>query len=242
LLTNAVRYTPPGGKIELRLERREGEAVATVRDSGVGIPPAQLPHLFEQFGEGDDALERRPEGGLKMGLTLVHRLVDLHDGSISATSPGPGKGTEFIVRLPVKAEVAGPTAPAKAMLPPPTMRRILVVEDNPDGREMLRRMLQLWGHQVEAAPDGLQGVQKGRDWVPEVALIDIGLPGMDGYGVARELRAALGERVFLAAMTGYGPPHDQQRAQEAGFDTFFVKPIAPQELRDWIARPVHVVH
>jgi signal transduction histidine kinase/ActR/RegA family two-component response regulator len=240
LLTNASRHTPQGGRIELSLERDDGEAVVRVRDTGVGLPPDRLPHLFEQFAEAEAEadLENQPKARLKMGLTLVHRLVELHDGRVSAWSRGPGKGSEFIVRLPLKAAEAVPVpAAAPEELARAVPRRVLVIEDNADGREMLRRMLQLWGHQVEVAADGVQGVRQALEHVPEVALVDIGLPGLDGYGVAHELRSALGRRIYLAAMTGYGPPHDQQRALEAGFDTLFVKPVAPQVLSKWLAAP-----
>jgi signal transduction histidine kinase/CheY-like chemotaxis protein len=240
LLTNASRHTPQGGRIDLSLERDDGEAVVRVRDTGVGLPPDKLPHLFEQFAEAEAEadLENQPEARLKMGLTLVHRLVELHDGRVSAWSRGPGKGSEFIVRLPLKAAEAVPVPSAAPEEPARAApRRVLVIEDNADGREMLRRMLQLWGHEVEVAADGVQGVRQALEHVPEVALVDIGLPGLDGYGVAHELRSALGRRIYLAAMTGYGPPHDQQRALEAGFDTLFVKPVAPQLLSKWLAAP-----
>jgi signal transduction histidine kinase len=236
LLTNALRHTPPGGRIDVHLSRVGDHAVLSVRDTGVGFAPEMLPHLFDQFTEAEEASDESPRGRLKMGLTLVYRLVELHGGSVSASSPGLGQGSEFVVRLPLaEASVtAGPRAPTQVAVVP---RRVLVVEDNRDGREMLRCLLQLWGHQVEVAADGLQGVQKALAWHPEVALVDIGLPGLDGYGVAREIRGTLGGTIHLAAMTGYGPPHDLQRAQEAGFDTLFVKPVAPNLLSEWLAAP-----
>jgi signal transduction histidine kinase len=238
LLTNAIRHTPPGGRIDVNLSRVDDHAVLSVRDTGAGFSPDMLPRLFEQFEEVEETSdEAAPRGRLKMGLTLVYRLVELHGGSVSASSPGPGLGSEFVVRLPL----AGAPAMAEPAQPPARAagvpHRILVVEDNRDGREMLRCLLQLWGHQVEVAVDGPQGVQKALAWHPDVALVDIGLPGLDGYGVARQVRGAFGPAIHLAAMTGYGPPHDLQRAQEAGFDTLFVKPVPPNLLAEWLAAP-----
>ncbi len=237
LLTNAIQYTPPGGRIELNLARDQGEAVIRVRDTGVGIAPAVLPRLFHQFTEADFP-EDRPEGGLRMGLTLVQHLVTLHGGKVSASSPGPGKGSEFVVRLPLREATAEAGAePAEVAPVPRAIRRILVIEDNPDNRETLRLMLQLWGYQVAVAENGTEGVQKALSWFPQAALVDIGLPGQDGYQVARELREALGPRIFLIAMTGYGQPHDRLRALESGFDRHLVKPVDPEFLQELLLHP-----
>jgi signal transduction histidine kinase/ActR/RegA family two-component response regulator len=237
LLTNAIRYTPPGGRIELNLARDQEEAVIRVRDSGVGIAPEVLPHLFHEFTE-TDVPEDRPDGRLRMGLTLVQHLVTLHGGKVSASSPGPNQGSEFVVRLPLpKAPVAGSPGSAEKQPISRDIRRILVIEDNPDTRMTLRLMLQLWGYQVAVAENGTEGVEMALSWFPQVALVDIGLPGKDGYQVARELRAALGERIFLVALTGYGRSHDRLRALESGFDRHLVKPVDPEILQELLVHP-----
>ena len=236
LLTNALRYTPPRGRIEVGVAREDDTAVLWVRDTGVGLSVEQLAGLFEQFSEGDDSLERPSQGGLRIGLTLVQGLVKLHNGSVSASSPGPGRGCKFVVRLPLQAAPT-PSVAVHGDVPFGRLRRVLVIEDNDDGRESMQLLLQLWGHQVETACDGPQGVQKALARRPDVVLTDIGLPGMDGYKVARELRAALGQSVYLIAMTGYGQSHDRQQAAEAGFNAFLVKPVVPTMLQEILAGP-----
>lgn len=229
LLANAVRFTPPGGQIRLTLTTEEGLAVVRVRDNGAGIAPDLLPRIFNLFTPEDYFLDR-PQGGLGIGLTLVRSLVEMHGGSVRASSAGPGKGSEFVVRLPL---APAPPSSAAAKNPKGTAgkgQRVLLVEDNPDGRETLRLLLHLWGHQVEVAADGIQGVEKALAQRPDVALVDIGLPGLNGYQVANRLRDSLGSDVYLIAMTGYGQPHDRRRAMEAGFDAHMVKPVDPEEL------------
>jgi signal transduction histidine kinase/CheY-like chemotaxis protein len=231
LLRNAVQHTPPGGRICLTVGAENGHAVLRVRDTGRGIEPDRLAHLFDLFGRSRRPPERA-SGGLGIGLPMVRSLTEMHGGSVSAASAGPGQGSEFVIRLPLRAVgAAAPAAPAPAEAIPHPRRRVLIVEDNPDGRETLRLLLQLDGHQVEVAPDGPLGVKKALAWRPDVALIDIGLPGLDGYDVARQVRAALGNRVRLIALTGYGQPHDRRRALEAGFDLHLVKPVDPEMLR-----------
>jgi signal transduction histidine kinase/CheY-like chemotaxis protein len=236
LLRNAMQYTPAGGKIELILGRDGDAAEVRVRDTGAGLTQEQLARLFAMSQAEEGLLTHRPEGGLKIGLTLVSRLVELQGGTVLAASEGPGQGSEFVVRLPLaKASEAGLVAPRS--LPEPVSRRILLVEDNPDGRETLRLLLQVWGHRVDVAEDGKQGLQKALSRRPEVALVDIGLPEMDGYEMAQQVRAALGQQIFLIAITGYGQPHDRWRAMEAGFDVHLVKPFDPDMLQELLLHP-----
>ncbi|MGH7322770.1 MAG: hybrid sensor histidine kinase/response regulator [Candidatus Rokuibacteriota bacterium] len=235
LLGNAVKYTPPGGRIQLRVGREGAEAVLRVQDTGVGIDPAMLPRIFELFTQGERSLDRA-EGGLGLGLTLVRRLVDLHGGTVEAFSAGLRHGSEFVVRLPLSTATAEALV-AKAKTAAPPARRILLVEDNQDAREALRVLLTLRGHQVQEAADGRSGIALALAESPEVALIDIGLPEADGYEVARQVRAApAGERIFLVALTGYGQPDDRRRTRAAGFDAHLVKPVDPDELGRVLAR------
>jgi PAS domain S-box-containing protein len=226
LLTNAAKYTEPGGRIEIAVRREGSCLLISVRDTGMGIPQEQLANIFDPFMQLDSSLERA-HGGLGLGLTLVRRLVELHGGAITAASAGPNKGSEFVVRLPICEQAV--TAPKDSALPPkPTFvaRKILIVEDNHDGREMLRDLLQSWGHDVSEVSDGLDGLNAMRGQLPDVALVDVGLPGLDGYEVARRVRALPnGDKVYLIAVTGYGQPEDRRRALEAGFDHHLVKPV-----------------
>jgi signal transduction histidine kinase/ActR/RegA family two-component response regulator len=225
LLVNALKYTPDGGRIDVRVAS-EGDTVSlTVRDTGDGIPPALLERVFELFVRGDHT-PARSGGGLGIGLTLARRLAELHGGSVQAASEGPGRGSTFTVRLPgiaAPTERQQPAAPARAERAP---RRVLIVEDNADSRAMLHAMLELWGHEVHVAPDGETGLDRAVEVRPEIALIDVGLPGLDGYELARQIRASVGGiHIFLVAVTGYGQPDDIRRAKTAGFDTHLVKPV-----------------
>jgi signal transduction histidine kinase len=235
LLQNAVKYTPRGALIRVSVERSGREAILRVLDRGIGIDPEMLPHIFQMFTQADRSLDRA-QGGLGLGLALVRALVEHHGGSVTAESAGRGRGSLFTVRLPLS-----PAAPAPesgrlgAHRSRPT--RILVVEDNPDAREALRAVLEMEGHRVAAAVDGIDGVELGAAFHPEVAFIDIELPGMDGYEVARRLRAREdGKRMVLIALTGRGQPDDRLQAQAAGFDGYLVKPVVPDQLFDLIAR------
>ncbi|HYO10726.1 MAG TPA: hybrid sensor histidine kinase/response regulator [Tepidisphaeraceae bacterium] len=280
LLTNAIKYTPPGGKISLSVATsdagdnavsagREMQAVLRVRDNGMGIPPELLPRVFELFTQADRALDRA-QGGLGIGLTLVRSLIEMHDGKVEARSGGAGAGSEFVITLPLaQRPVPGaarvtPPAPAAADAarrtaasssspaaggklgaingkhapkPNPDARRILIIEDQPDARRALQRLLQIWGHQVDVAEDGPAGVSAAVAAPPDVAFVDVGLPGIDGYEVARRIRAQLGPSVRLIALTGYGQPEDRDRAYRAGFDLHLVKPVD----RDQLARSVTAV-
>jgi PAS domain S-box-containing protein len=232
LLANAVKYTAPGGEITVTVRRDADHAILSVRDTGAGIRSELLPRVFDLFVQGDRSLERSA-GGLGIGLTLVRQLVQLHGGTVEASSPGVGRGSTFTVRLPV---LAAPPESDSAARPPTKApaRRVLVVEDNDDAREMLRNLLQLFGHDVHEARDGASGVEEARRVRPDAALIDIGLPGIDGYEVARRIRADVpGAR--LVALTGYGQPEDRERALAAGFDVHLVKPVDPEQLQRLLA-------
>jgi signal transduction histidine kinase/DNA-binding response OmpR family regulator len=231
LLNNAAKYTERGGHVQLTVERRHSSAMVRVRDNGIGIRPEMLRRVFDLFVQSDRASDRA-QGGLGIGLTLADRLVRLHGGRIEAHSDGPGRGSEFMVELPLAAPEATPLGPV-ANRPAVQLRslKILVIDDNADIRETLREVLELCGHQVTVAEDGRRGIAQLRDFQPEVALIDIGLPGMDGYTVAQRLREMeMAQRLRLIAMTGYGQAEDRQRALESGFDAHLVKPVDPETL------------
>ncbi len=240
LLHNAAKFTEPGGHIALSVERYGGEASIAVRDDGSGIDLALLPRVFDLFVQEDRSLARS-HGGLGIGLTLVRGLVEQHGGRVEAHSDGPGRGCEFVVHLPLRpapsqAGQAVPAAPpVEAAAEPPA--RILLVEDNVDAADALTELLRLWGHEVTVAHDGLMALEASRDVRPEVVLLDIGLPGMDGYEVARALRSLGGlDGVLLIALTGYGQDADRHRSQLAGFDHHMVKPVDVRRLRQLIAR------
>ena len=229
LVSNAVKYTTAGSRILVALRGAGPDAVLTVEDTGVGIRADLLPFIFDMFIQGDRTLDRT-QGGLGIGLTLVRRLVDLHGGTITASSAGEGRGSVFTVRLPrVPAADATPghqIRPARA-----NSRRVLLIEDNDDAREMFRVMLELAGHVVFDASDGVRGLAVTEAERPDVAIIDIGLPGMDGYQIARRIRERpYGPSMLLLALTGYGFPSDHQRSAEAGFDRHLIKPVDPDEL------------
>jgi signal transduction histidine kinase len=232
LLENAVKYSPPGQPIRVLVRQEGREAVLRVQDRGIGLAPDTLQSIFELFTQVKPSLHRR-EGGLGLGLVVARGLVEHHDGSISAHSAGLDKGCEFVVRLPLST--ASPAPPSDRGLPSVSPRRIVVVEDHADSREALQILLTLDGHHVEAAADGRAGVDLVLGTRPEVALIDVGLPELDGYEVARQVRAASGRAIRLIALTGYGQSYDQTRAKEAGFDLHLTKPVEPDELRRVLA-------
>jgi signal transduction histidine kinase len=246
LLNNAAKYTEKGGRIEVSVGREGEEAVFRVRDSGVGIAPEMLAHVFDLFAQVDRSLDRS-QGGLGIGLTLVRRLVELHGGSVRASSAGHHQGSEFVVRLPAKEHKEPPPFSENGKvgpLRPAGARRILVVDDNADGAESLAMLLRSDGHEVHTALDGPAALAISDAFLPEVVLLDIGLPLMDGYEVARRLRTKPGlERVLLVALTGYGQIEDRLRGKAAGFDHYFVKPARAEALAELIfsaqALPVH---
>ena len=232
LLDNALRYTARGGRVVVSVQRDGAEAVLRVTDTGRGIPAALLPQIFDLFVRGGGASQARADG-LGLGLTLVRRLVELHGGSVEALSAGEGLGSELVVRLPESAAPAAPV-PVSASVSSRPMR-ILIVEDNDDARESLRRLLELDGHEVMATVNGEDGLDHARSGDFAVALVDLGLPGIDGFEVARQLRAARGAEVRLIAISGYGQPVDRKRAYAAGFDAHLVKPVDTDHLRSVLA-------
>jgi CheY-like chemotaxis protein len=234
LISNAAKYTPPGGQISVRLTREEnaGErwAVLRVKDSGRGLPADALERIFEPFTQLDTTLDRSA-GGLGVGLTLVRQLVTLHEGTVTAHSDGPGKGSEFIVRLPLGTRLAGGRADGARPTVTSARRRVLLVEDNEDIRESTRELIEGLGHEVRVATNGLEGVEWVKASKPDVVLIDLGLPGIDGYEVARRIRGELGNTApRLVALTGYGDPSARARSAAAGFDAHFVKPFSEEGL------------
>lgn len=230
LLDNAVKYTEPGGRITVWTGLEEQTIVLRVSDTGSGVDPDELTQIFEPFIQVDRS-STRSRGGLGLGLALTRALVEMHGGTIVARSAGRGRGSEFEIRLPRDAApAAAREAPAAAAESPARRLRILVIEDNPDARELLRMVLEMDGHMVETAADGAAGVRMAAATAPDIALVDIGLPEMDGYEVARRIRRRLGAAVRLVALTGYGDPEAQRRAREAGFDEHVVKPVTPEEL------------
>jgi PAS domain S-box-containing protein len=236
LLQNAVKFTPRGGRATLSVERTEGFGVVTMRDTGAGIAPELLSRLFEPFMQAEVTLDRNA-GGLGLGLALVKGLVELHGGSVSADSDGPGKGATFVIRLPLeRRKTPRLTLVSPRPAPAPT-RRVLLIEDNIDAVETLKVALELNDHTVELAYTGAQGVEKARAFQPDVVLCDIGLPGMDGFQVARTIRADPNLcAVALIALSGYAQPEDLDRSKEAGFDLHLAKPLSLETLERAMAQ------
>lgn len=227
LLTNSCKYTGRGGQISLTAERQGDELLTKIRDSGVGIPSDKLNDVFEMFTQVDRNLERT-QGGLGIGLTLVKRLVEMHDGTVTAFSEGPGKGSEFVVRLPIVDELPDDQLKSDAPFENITItsRRILVVDDNLDSAITLEMLLKLKGHEVHTAHDGEEAVQMAESARPELILLDIGLPKLNGYGVCQKIRQTpWGKKIFIVALTGWGQEEDRRKTKEAGFNGHLVKPI-----------------
>ena len=234
LVANALKYTPFGGRVTVTVDEVDGAATLVVEDDGAGIAADLLPRVFDLFVQGDHSLDRA-EGGLGIGLTLVRRIVELHGGSVTAASAGVGRGSRFTVRLPVTA--ATPPTPARRPSAARSPRQILVIEDNDDAREMLSQLVRLLGHDVHEAADGLSGVEAALRLFPDITLVDIGLPGVDGYEVAQRIRKdPRGQALRLVAITGYGRREDRERALAAGYDDHVVKPVEPARLAAVLAR------
>jgi len=235
LLNNAIKFTEDGGTISIAAERQAHEIILRVKDTGVGITPDLLPRIFDLFTQGDRSLDRSRDG-LGIGLTLSRRLVELHGGTIEAHSEGLGKGSEFVVRLPALLQVSPPgDAPAAAGAAPPELRplRVLVVDDSEDTAEMMTALLEMDGHEIQVAHSGPAALETAAAFRPDVVLLDIGLPGLDGYQVAQRLREdPTLKDVTLIAASGYGQEADLHRSREVGFDRHLVKPVDPRELRE----------
>jgi CheY-like chemotaxis protein len=238
LLDNAAKYTPSGGKISLDAELEDGGVRITIGDSGIGIPQDQVGNIFKLFTQlrGSQATEAK---GLGMGLALVRTLAELHGGTVDASSAGPGQGSRFTVRLPIYPDsISNQAKPTpESSLEVAVGRRILVVEDNDDIAESLGTFLAMDGHTVSIAQDGAVALDMLRTFEPEVVLLDIGLPGMDGYQVARRMRAETSrEKLFIVAMSGYGEERHRRQSIEAGSDDHLVKPVQPDALRSFLKR------
>jgi CheY-like chemotaxis protein len=231
VLHNASKFTESGGKIviTMRLEPNGHAALLTVRDTGIGMDQEMVSRLFQHFSQADHSIDRS-RGGLGLGLSLSKKLLEAHGGTIEGRSDGPNQGSEFTIRIPVDPNRTPPPRPQRLAATPDRKksisRRVLLIEDNPDGLMSTKMMLEVFGHEVATAPDAIQGLEVARKIKPEVILCDIGLPGgMDGYQFAREIRQDKGLRkTFMVALTGYGWESDQRQAQEAGFDSHLIKP------------------
>jgi CheY-like chemotaxis protein/anti-sigma regulatory factor (Ser/Thr protein kinase) len=232
LLTNAAKYTHRPGRIEIEVRREGAEALITVRDQGEGIPQELLPRIFDLFVQGDHALARS-QGGLGIGLTLVKRLVEMHEGTVQARSEGKGKGSAFSLRLPTFVEAAlMPGGERRAALASGPSRRVLVVDDNVDAADSIGKLLKLFGHDVRCVYDGSSALAAAKDYRPQVVVLDIGLPEMDGYEVAKRIRKISQlQKTRIVAVTGYGQEEDRRRSRDAGFDQYLTKPVDPDVLQ-----------
>jgi signal transduction histidine kinase/integral membrane sensor domain MASE1/ActR/RegA family two-component response regulator len=239
ILNNAAKYTPKHGHISLVAERHDAEIIIRVRDDGIGIAPEFLPRIFDLFAQADRSLDRA-QGGLGIGLTLVKTLLEMHGGSVQASSPGLGQGSEFMVRLPA---LAAPQGNGKRpdgqniQIEDRLGRRILIVDDNPDATQTLATLMRLWNHEVQIAHDGSSALAVAKTFQPDVAFLDVGLPGMNGFEVAKQLRRLWDRRsLLLVGLSGYGQDEDRLKAREAGIDHYLVKPVPPEVLRDFLLK------
>ncbi|HSK71038.1 MAG TPA: ATP-binding protein, partial [Pyrinomonadaceae bacterium] len=234
ILANAAKYTKPGGKIYVNARMENGNAVVRVKDTGLGIPKEMLPHIFDMFMQVQYS-DRRSQGGLGIGLSLVKRLVEMHGGTVYALSEGADKGSEFIVTLPAAERQTPSKKEAKSAEKEPAdspsvkPKRILVVDDNADAAQVLCFALQLEGHDVSVAYDGKSAIKAAEEFQPQICLLDIGLPDIDGFKVARQIREKMSE-TLLVAITGWGQEEDRRRSQKAGFDYHLVKPVAIEDI------------
>jgi CheY-like chemotaxis protein len=226
LLNNAAKYTDDGGEIQLRAEVEEGRVLVRIRDNGIGLTQEEVARVFDLFTQADRALDRA-QGGLGIGLTVVKKLVEMHGGQVHAFSEGPGRGSEFVVSLPTVVAIQEDRKGTAKTAPRAVSRtRILVVDDNADSATSMALLLKLDGHDVSLAHDGPGALVAARSFHPEVILLDIGLPGMTGYEVARELRRdEQFANVLLIALTGYGQAEDRRKSKAAGFDHHLTKPV-----------------
>jgi PAS domain S-box-containing protein len=232
IVGNAVKYTPAGGAIRVRVYGDDGDAVLRVEDEGYGIAPELLPRVFDLFVQGERTLDRA-QGGLGIGLTLVRRLVELHGGRVAAASEGPGRGSIFTVTLPRIPMPQPSQAPIQSGHQGVSSRSVLIIEDNRDAREMFRIMLELSGHRVLEAEEGVSGLEMLKSRRPDVAIIDVGLPGLNGYEVARRFREEPdSDAVVLVALTGYGTPEARERSRKSGFNYHLIKPVNSEALEE----------
>ncbi|HTD50433.1 MAG TPA: ATP-binding protein, partial [Acidimicrobiia bacterium] len=240
ILFNAAKFTEPGGNVTVTAERDGQDVVICVVDTGVGIAPAMLPKVFELFAQGDRTFDRRSTG-LGIGLAVVRRLVELHGGAVRVHSDGPGRGTTVTMRLPcVKAGAPATAQPADGVAQSsqtPDLYRVLVVDDNADAAEALAIMLRVVGHEVLTAEDGVAALRLASTFAPHIALLDLGMPKLNGYDTARRIREKpWGRNIALIALTGWGQPRHRDSARQAGFDAHLVKPIASRELLETLDR------
>jgi CheY-like chemotaxis protein len=236
LLNNAAKYMPRGGTIRVTAERLDGTAVISIQDTGIGIPGDMIERIFDMFTQVDGSLERS-HGGLGIGLTLVKRLVEMHGGSVEVRSPGLNQGSEFIVCLPaVVGLLSEPQSADGVSRPAAAKRRILVVDDNENAAKVLGMLLTALGNDVRTTFDGFTAIEMAESFLPEIILLDIGMPKLNGYETARRIREQpWGKNVMLAALTGWGQEEDKRRTREAGFDHHFVKPLEPATLQKLLA-------
>jgi two-component system, chemotaxis family, CheB/CheR fusion protein len=237
LLNNAGKYTDRGGHIVLTLSAVDGEAVVKVSDNGAGIAPSILPHVFDLFVQSEST-RAHADGGLGIGLTLVRQIVEAHRGTVAAASGGSGQGSEFTVRLPLITTAPPKHEPERVYDTPSSnfqARRVLVVDDNVDAANSVAELIRMWGHEVAVAYDGFAGLDVARTFVPEVALLDIGLPSMSGHTLAGKLRQLPTNGLFLIALTGYGQETDRKATQAAGFDVHLIKPVDAGPLQTLLA-------
>jgi CheY-like chemotaxis protein len=240
LLHNAAKYTERGGSITVSAQRHGNEVAVSVKDTGIGMPPDKLQHVFEIFAQLDSSLERT-QSGLGLGLTLVKRLVELHDGRVEAKSEGLEKGSEFVIHLPmvVNPSTGDPSTTASAVTTPKInvgQLRVLVVDDNRAAADMLGTLFRLKGNPVQLAHDGEEALKVAEQFLPDVVLLDLGMPKLNGYDACRRMREQpWGRKIIIIALTGWGRDEDRQRTTEAGFDHHLVKPVRPLHLLDVIA-------
>jgi CheY-like chemotaxis protein/two-component sensor histidine kinase len=236
LINNACKYTPPGGRITVRAREEAGDVVVSVTDTGIGIAAEMLPKVFDLFAQADGSLEQS-RGGLGIGLTLVKQLVELHGGQVDALSTGAGGGSTFTVRLPTAiGQVSNATGPVRGAPAANKSQRVLVVDDNRDGAASLTGLLQLAGHETLVAHDGLEAVAAAERWRPDIVLLDLGLPTLNGFDTCRRIRQQpWGVDMVLVAITGWGQEEYRRRSHEAGFNDHLVKPVNPTQLLALIA-------
>jgi PAS domain S-box-containing protein len=237
VLNNSCKYMEPGGRIQLTAKRQRGQVVVKIRDTGVGIPRDNLEQIFEKFVQVHRTLERS-QGGIGLGLTLVRRLIELHGGTVEALSDGVGRGSEFVIRLPALSPDTVSTHPTQAARQAPSAkRRVLIVEDSADTSELLSLLLSMAGNETQIACDGLSAVELAGRFLPDVVLIDLGLPKLDGYQVCRRiLEEPWGRNILMVAVTGWGQEEDRRKSREAGFDHHLVKPVDAAHLLELLAQ------